>query len=100
MKARITQKDCKLRGFVLEGFPKTETQLEYLQFMGIKPVLFILLDDLYNDPRTPQHKETPEAENRSRVFNSFIENNYAGNLLKLNSGDPFKNLIEEAYFLI
>ena len=27
VKARITQKDCQLRGFVLEGFPKTETQL-------------------------------------------------------------------------
>ena len=74
VKARITQKDCKLRGFVLEGFPKTETQLEYLQFMGIKPLLFILLDDLNlnNDPRTPSHKETLEAENRSRVFNTFI----------------------------
>lgn len=100
MKTRITQKDCKLRGFVLEGFPKTETQLEYLQFMGIKPVLFILLDDLTVDVRTPAHKETLEAEKRSRAFNSFIENNYAGNLLKLNSGESFKNLIEESYFLI
>lgn len=32
-----------LQGFILEGFPKNATQLEYLKDLKIEPTLFVVL---------------------------------------------------------
>lgn len=44
LKARLEKADCKLHGFVLEGFPKTESQLKLFQSMRLEPNFVISLE--------------------------------------------------------
>lgn len=41
---RISQVDCHLQGFVLEGFPKTEIQISSLPDLKIQPTLVVVLE--------------------------------------------------------
>lgn len=43
VEARIKQSDCKLNGWVLDGFPKTIQQITVLKAMKIKPTRVIML---------------------------------------------------------
>lgn len=42
--ARLRQSDCKVNGWVLDGFPQTESQVNLLRSMRIKPSLVVLLE--------------------------------------------------------
>lgn len=44
IEARIKQQDCKLNGWVLDGFPKTIQQITVLKAMKIKPTRVIILE--------------------------------------------------------
>lgn len=44
LKGRLEKADCKLHGFVLEGFPKTESQVKLLQSMRLEPNFVIHLE--------------------------------------------------------
>jgi adenylate kinase len=44
IEARIKQNDCKLNGWVLDGFPKTIQQITVLKAMKIKPTRVIILE--------------------------------------------------------
>ncbi len=44
IRARLNRVDCKLHGFVLEGFPKTYEQLQLMQEMKLEPNFVIYLD--------------------------------------------------------
>lgn len=44
IEARIKQSDCKLNGWVLDGFPKTIQQITVLKAMKIKPSRVIVLE--------------------------------------------------------
>jgi len=46
VKNRLERADCKLHGYVLEGYPKNENQLNQLENleMKLKPHLFVVLD--------------------------------------------------------
>lgn len=41
---RISQVDCHLQGYVLEGFPKTEVQIQSLPDLKIQPTLVVVLE--------------------------------------------------------
>ncbi len=42
--ARLRQSDCRVNGWVLDGFPSNETQVNLLKSMRIKPTLVVLLE--------------------------------------------------------
>ena len=44
LKARLEKADCRIHGFVLESFPKTEVQLRLLDEMKLDPNLIVVLD--------------------------------------------------------
>ena len=44
LKARLDRADCKLHGFVLEGFPKNDSQLKLLESMRLEPNFVVVLD--------------------------------------------------------
>lgn len=44
IEARIRQSDCKLNGWVLDGFPKTIQQITVLKAMKIKPTRVVVLE--------------------------------------------------------
>lgn len=41
---RVSQVDCHLQGYVLEGFPKTDVQINSLPDLKIQPTLVVVLD--------------------------------------------------------
>lgn len=41
---RLTDPDCVMNGWVLEGFPQTEGQLNLLTSLGIKPSIVFQMD--------------------------------------------------------
>ncbi len=41
---RTARKDCRMQGFVLEGYPKNQAQLENLKNMKLSPTLVVALD--------------------------------------------------------
>lgn len=43
LKNRLSEKDCALQGYILEGYPKNATQLEYMKDLKIEPTLFVVL---------------------------------------------------------
>lgn len=59
---RITKKDCKMQGFVLEGYPKNKEQYDNIKNMKLAPTMLIAID-------TP--KEV--SQRRSNVDNSTFE---------------------------
>ena len=44
VEARIKQNDCKLNGWVIDGFPKTIQQITVLKAMKIKPTRVVILE--------------------------------------------------------
>jgi len=44
MEQRLKQSDCKVNGFILDGFPKTEAQVNLLKAMRLKPSLVCLFE--------------------------------------------------------
>lgn len=41
---RIFKKDCRMQGFILEGYPKTKEQLENIKNMKLDPTVIISID--------------------------------------------------------
>ena len=41
---RISKKDCKMQGFILEGYPKSKEQLDNLKNMKLNPTMIIAID--------------------------------------------------------
>jgi adenylate kinase family enzyme len=41
---RICKKDCRMQGFVLEGYPKSKEQLDNLKNMKIDPTMIVAID--------------------------------------------------------
>lgn len=41
---RTSRKDCRMQGFVLEGYPKNQAQMENLKNMKLSPTLIVALD--------------------------------------------------------
>ncbi len=44
VKERLSQSDCRERGWLLDGFPRTAAQAEALTKMGITPDAFVYLN--------------------------------------------------------
>ena len=44
VESRIKQSDCKLNGWILDGFPKTIQQITVLKAMKIKPSRVVILE--------------------------------------------------------
>jgi adenylate kinase len=44
IRKRITQPDCRVNGFIVDGFPQTETQINLMKSLNIKPTLVVSLD--------------------------------------------------------
>ena len=42
---RLNRSDCRMNGWVLDGFPENEAQINLLKSMRITPDVFFLLDD-------------------------------------------------------
>lgn len=73
---RLKQSDCRLNGWVLDGFPQNEAQVYLLSSMGIKPSLICILEqsaedsvsrlkDRSMDPATGQFYSSIQAEKLS-----------------------------------
>lgn len=41
---RILKKDCRMQGFILEGYPKTKEQLDNIKNMKLDPTMVIAID--------------------------------------------------------
>lgn len=41
---RIQQRDCKMKGFILDGFPKNMNQLYSLEDMRVQPTMVVILE--------------------------------------------------------
>jgi adenylate kinase len=41
---RTSKKDCKMQGFVLEGYPKNREQFENIKNMKLDPTLIVAID--------------------------------------------------------
>lgn len=41
---RVCQTDCKINGWILDGFPKTEAQISLLKSLKISPSLVSVLE--------------------------------------------------------
>jgi adenylate kinase len=41
---RVSKKDCKLQGFVLEGYPKNKDQFENIKNLKLNPTLIVAID--------------------------------------------------------
>ena len=44
VQSRLSQVDCQLRGFVLEGYPRTQGQIVALKDIYIQPTMIVLLE--------------------------------------------------------
>ena len=44
IKARLGRADCKLNGYLLEGFPKNQAQAKLIEGMAIRPNFIIEID--------------------------------------------------------
>ena len=42
--ARLNKSDCRVNGWVLDGFPQSEAQVHLLSSLSIKPSLVAILD--------------------------------------------------------
>jgi adenylate kinase len=43
VQSRLSQVDCQLQGFVLEGYPRTQGQIAALKDIYIQPTMIVLL---------------------------------------------------------
>ena len=41
---RINQSDCRVNGWVLDGFPQNEAQVNLVSSLNVKPSLVVILD--------------------------------------------------------
>lgn len=44
VQSRLSQVDCQLQGFVLEGYPKTKDQVVALKDIYIQPTMIVLIE--------------------------------------------------------
>lgn len=42
--ARLNQSDCRVNGWILDGFPQSEAQVHLLNSLSIKPSLVVFFD--------------------------------------------------------
>ena len=55
IQSRLTQVDCQMQGFVLEGYPKSKGQVVALKDIYLKPTLIVMLGG--SDPSSDVNKE-------------------------------------------
>lgn len=72
---RISQPDCQINGWVLEGYPMTESQFNQLKAMNVKPTATILLQ---------QEEEDSVIRLRERRIDPYTGQSYNMKLIKLN----------------
>lgn len=81
--ARLRQSDCRVNGWVLDGFPENEAQINLLRAMRIKPSLVVIFEQpveesvrrLLNkriDPLTGIHYNTEVHPPKSELVNSRL----------------------------
>jgi adenylate kinase len=58
--ARLRQSDCRVNGWVLDGFPENDTQINLLRAMRIKPSLVVIF-------------EQPVEESIRRLMNKRVD---------------------------
>jgi adenylate kinase len=44
VKDRLSQSDAQEKGWLLDGYPRSESQAEAIESVGIRPDVFILLE--------------------------------------------------------
>ena len=74
MGERLKQSDCKVNGWILEGFPKSKGQINALKSMRIKPSNILVLDQ-------------PEEESVRRLSNRKIDP-LTGKVYNMESSPP------------
>lgn len=110
--ARMRQSDCRVNGWVLDGFPQSETQVNLLKSMRIKPTLVCLFEQAQDesvrrlgnrrlDPHTGELynlvKEPPRSETVSKRLVSRIEDNETNVKKRYVSWNAAISLLEETY---
>lgn len=70
---RITQADCRVNGFVLDGFPQSESQINLLKSLNIKPTLACTFD-LHQDDCVQRLKDKRVDPLTGEYFNLDVAN--------------------------
>ena len=83
---RISQPDCQINGWVLEGYPMTESQFNQLKAMNVKPTATILLQ---------QEEEDSVIRLRERRIDPYTGQSYNMKLIKLND-QRLQSVLHEA----
>ena len=83
---RISQPDCQINGWVLEGYPMTESQFNQLKAMNVKTTATI-----------HQHQEEDDSVNRlrERRVDPYTGQSYNMKLIKLND-QRLQSVLHEA----
>ncbi|KAL3662330.1 hypothetical protein V7S43_012657 [Phytophthora oleae] len=105
---RLSQMDCKSRGWLLEGFPRTDTQARVLVSHGAKPDIVAILE--LSDDDASQRDEGDEAsapvgrrlalyrEHREAVRQNFVKISTVIHVDAAKSRDTtMKKLVHEIY---
>ena len=44
VEARLKQSDCRVNGYILDGFPETDSQINLLKALRVKPTVVFLFE--------------------------------------------------------
>ncbi len=110
--ARLRQSDCRVNGWVLDGFPQSEAQVNLLRAMRVKPSLVVLLEQSQDesirrlgnrrlDPRTGDLYNTEVDVPKSEAVNSSLvkraEDSEANVRKRYHAWNQNIGLLEEAF---
>jgi adenylate kinase len=97
---RIARKDCRMQGFVLEGYPKNQQQFDNLRNMKLAPTMVVaidaplqLLSGRTQDPDALKHRYEKWSSFASYLRNSKEKVFWANP--QLNVGNLYEDVVHE-----
>lgn len=110
--ARLRKSDCRVNGWVLDGFPQTEAQVNLLRSMRVKPSLVVLFEQPQDesitrlgnrrlDPRTGElyniEMEMPKSEVIANALVKRAEDSEVNVRKRYHSWNQHISMLEESF---